>query len=238
MFLSQMIVAIKSNGEVLREEGKKVFLPFGSEYSILFRNMNMNQRALIDVRIDGKGVVGAGLILGAGEEVELERAIDSNRPDGMDRGHKFKFIEMTPSIENYRGIRPDDGYISVSFQFEKIRRYAVPERGICSQTYDNGIGISAKGAMSRNYSAGITGMGRVSNQRFHTASIGELENNVHIFCFLLLGQVNSGGTPIQISRPVTTATKKICSLCGRGYPVSAMFCSDDGNALQYEDSIF
>ena len=38
MYLQKLAVAVKVNGKVLREVGDTVYIPFGSEYSILIKN--------------------------------------------------------------------------------------------------------------------------------------------------------------------------------------------------------
>ena len=116
MYNNKAAVAIKVNGKVLREFKDTVYIPFGSEYSILLKNLN-TVRALINVYIDGDNVVPGGLVLNAGQEVDLERAI---RNGNMSEGNRFKFIERTSNIEDHRGIKLEDGLIRIEFQFEKV----------------------------------------------------------------------------------------------------------------------
>ena len=40
MYNNKLVAAIKSNGKVLREFGEEVYIPFGSEYSILIKNLH------------------------------------------------------------------------------------------------------------------------------------------------------------------------------------------------------
>lgn len=119
MFNQRLVATIKANGKILREFKDTVYVPFGSEYSILLKNLN-TVRALVNVYIDGDNVVPGGLVLYAGQECDLERAI---RNGNMNEGNKFKFIERTGAIENHRGIKLEDGLIRVEFQFEKINNY-------------------------------------------------------------------------------------------------------------------
>lgn len=116
MYNSKLVASIKSNGKVLREFKDTVYIPFGSEYSILLKNLN-TVRALINIYIDGDNVVPGGLVLNAGQEVDLQRAI---RNGNLSEGNKFKFIERTSKIEDHRGVKLEDGLIRVEYQFEKI----------------------------------------------------------------------------------------------------------------------
>jgi len=116
MYNSKLVASIKANGKVLREFKDTVYIPFGSEYSILLKNLN-TVRALINIYIDGDNVVPGGLVLNAGQEVDLQRAI---RNGNLSEGNRFKFIERTSNIEDHRGIKLEDGLIRVEYQFEKV----------------------------------------------------------------------------------------------------------------------
>lgn len=117
MYNSKLVASIKANGKVLREFKDTVYIPFGSEYSILLKNLS-TVKALVNVYIDGDNVVPGGLVLNAGQECDLQRAI---RNGNLSEGNKFKFIERTGKIEDHRGIKLEDGLIRVEFQFEKTR---------------------------------------------------------------------------------------------------------------------
>ena len=114
MYNQKMAVAIKSNGQVLREYGDKVYLKFGSEYSFLIKNLHTT-RALINIFIDGDDVVPGGLVVNAGKEIDLERYIKN---DNLKEGNRFKFIERTEGIEQHRGVKLEDGLVRIEFQFE------------------------------------------------------------------------------------------------------------------------
>jgi hypothetical protein len=116
MYNSKLVASIKANGKVLREFKDTVYIPFGSEYSILLKNLN-TVRALINIYIDGDNIVSGGLVLNAGQELDLQRAI---RNGNMNEGNKFKFIERTGNIEDHRGVKLEDGLIRVEYQFEKV----------------------------------------------------------------------------------------------------------------------
>jgi len=116
MFNQKLVASIKSNGKILREFKDTVYIPFGSEYSILLKNLN-TVRANINIFIDGDNIVPGGLVLNAGQEIDLQRAI---RNGNMNEGNRFKFIERTGQIEDHRGIKLEDGLIRVEYQFEKV----------------------------------------------------------------------------------------------------------------------
>lgn len=120
MYANRAAVAIKVNGKVLREFKDTVYIPFGSEYSILIKNLN-TRRAIFNIYIDGDNIVPNGLVLNAGQEIDLERAIRNNN---LNEGNKFKFIERTGDIEEHRGIKLEDGLIRIEYQFE--REYVKP----------------------------------------------------------------------------------------------------------------
>lgn len=119
MYGNKLAAAIKVNGKVLREFKDTVYIPFGSQYSILIKNLN-TVRTVVDVFLDGENVVPGGLVLNAGQEIDLERWIKNGN---LSEGPKFKFIERTSNIEDGpRGIKLEDGLIRVEYQFEKVVR--------------------------------------------------------------------------------------------------------------------
>jgi hypothetical protein len=117
MYNEKLAVAIKSAGKVLRENKDTVYLPFGSEYSVLIKNLN-SVRVLAKVSIDNQPVdeSGDGFVIDANSSLDLERFIKSGN---LNEGNRFKFIERTGRIEEHRGVQVEDGLIRVEFQFEK-----------------------------------------------------------------------------------------------------------------------
>ena len=115
MYNQKLVASIKSKGKVLREFKDTVYIPFASEYSILLKNLN-TVRAVVNVYIDGENAVPGGLVINAGQSVDLERWIKNGN---LSEGNKFKFIERTGAIENGpRGIKLEDGLVRIEYQFE------------------------------------------------------------------------------------------------------------------------
>lgn len=116
MYNQKLVASLKANGKILREFKDTVYIPFGSEYSFLIKNLNTT-RALVNIFIDGEDVIEGGLVLNAGQEVDLERYVKNGN---LNAGNKFKFIERTQAIEDGpRGIKLEDGLVRIEFQFEK-----------------------------------------------------------------------------------------------------------------------
>jgi len=113
-YKDNFVVVIKSNGKILRESNGEVLLPFGSEYEILLKNLD-SRRAVASVSIDGKDVLGGvRVIVPANESVELKGEMDGSKVR-----YKFKFIEKTEQISEYRGDRVEDGLVRVEVWFEE-----------------------------------------------------------------------------------------------------------------------
>lgn len=143
MYNQKLVASLKANGRILREFKDTVYIPFGSEYSILLKNLH-STRALINIFIDGKNIVEGGLVLNAGQEVDLERSIVGGN---LNAGNKLKFIERTSAIENGpRGIKLEDGLVRIEFQYEKppVRVSDLPDwqrKPIFGPMYGNHGGI-------------------------------------------------------------------------------------------------
>lgn len=117
MYQNKFVVAIKHDGKILREIGDVVKLPFGSEFTVLVKNLN-SRRAKFDLHIDGTDVLGGrSIVVNANSESEIKRFVTNNNSNV---GNAFKFIERTQKIEDGpRGIKSDDGIVRVEWWFEK-----------------------------------------------------------------------------------------------------------------------
>jgi hypothetical protein len=112
VFKENFIAVLKCAGRIMRERGDLVTLPFGSEYSIHLKNLE-TRRALVHIEVDGQLVTGGGLIVSAGNVVDLEGAVL-----GSEVRNRFKFIQKTAQIQEHRGDRVEDGMVRVRFAFE------------------------------------------------------------------------------------------------------------------------
>jgi len=116
MYSNKLVASLKANGKILREFKDTVYIPFGSEYSFLLKNLHTT-RAVVNIFIDGTDIVEGGLVLDPGREVDLERYVKSGN---LSAGNKFKFIERTAAIEDGpRGVKLEDGLVRIEFQYEK-----------------------------------------------------------------------------------------------------------------------
>lgn len=240
MYESKLAAAIKVDGKVLREFKDTVHIPFGSEYTVLLKNLNTT-RAVVNVFIDGENAVPGGLVVDPGREIDLERWIKNGN---LSEGNRFKFIERTGSVEQHRGIGIEDGLVRIEFQFEQPPRpitwntsninSVYPQGGIlrgfdnahygvtCSSaTYD---ATSVNSSHSLLNDVGITVPGSHSTQKFSTAYVGALESTKHSMVFKLLG-----GT---MPKPITVKHKPKCVTCGKQNKATAKFCIECGTALE------
>jgi hypothetical protein len=238
MYLNKFVAAIKVNGRVLREHGDTVYLPFGSEYSILLKNLS-TVRAQVKIMIDGTDVLnGDSLVVNPGD-LELERFLKE-----LDRGNRFKFIERTKAVENHKGIGAEDGLVRIEYQFEKIRvpRYggaggsgmSLTRRFKAGELPEKGFYGNATMFSSSTYTSvplnetGITAPGSISDQRFQSVADFELEDQKHVLIFRLLGEVP--GKVVQ--KPVTVKHKPTCISCGKVNQAASKFCSECGTGLE------
>lgn len=113
-YKDQFVAEIKVNGKILRLKDDTATLPFGSEYSILLKNLN-SRRASVKISIDGQDALGySSLILDSNETTELQGFLSGNVVR-----NRFKFIQKTKEIQEHRGDKIDDGFIRIEFAFEK-----------------------------------------------------------------------------------------------------------------------
>jgi len=246
MYASKMAAAIKVGGKVLREFKDSVYVPFGSEYSILLKNLNTT-RAVVNIFIDGDDMVPGGIVLDPGREIDLERSVKNGN---LREGNRFKFIERTTAVEQHRGVGIEDGIVRVEFQFEQPPRPIVwntsnisgsiyPQGGILRSSTGDWAGpagsvtcstasydaTSVNSAHSLLNDAGITVPGSRSDQKFSTTYVGALESEKHSMVFKLLGGE-------AVKQAVTVKHKPKCVTCGKQNKATAKFCVECGTALE------
>lgn len=252
MYANKLVASLKANGKILREFKDTVYIPFGSEYSILLKNLD-TRRVIVNVYIDGDNMTPNGFVLYGGQEVDLERSIKNNN---LNEGNRFKFIERTGSIEKHRGIKLEDGLIRVEYQFEKVMpafqsypsiwynntynttgNWSTPSlrgltvSGVSGTSTTLGIAQNSVQNCSTGYlnDAGITVPGSVSNQKFTTASWFATEAEKHSIVLKLLGETPDNKI---VSQPITVKSKPKCVTCGKQNKATAKFCTECGTGLQ------
>lgn len=111
---NNFVAAVKCGGAILREYDGTVTLPFGSEYSILLKNLD-DRKASVEISIDGQSVMGGrDIVVYPNTTAELLGFMQSEAVR-----NKFKFVKKTQEIVEYHGDRIDDGIVRVEFTFEK-----------------------------------------------------------------------------------------------------------------------
>ncbi len=252
MYGNKLAAAIKVNGKVLREFKDTVYIPFGAEYAITLKNLHTT-RAVVNVYIDGDNVVPGGLVLNAGQSVDLERSIKNNN---LTEGNRFKFIERTGSVEEHRGIGVEDGLVRIEYQFEEPRpiinisdlywkstpqwhsntpyystNSTLRSMNISGSIASDSISASATSASAQSFAneTGITVPGSKSTQNFQTTTVGFLESTKHNLVFKLVGDL---GDNKPVEKAVTVKAKPKCVTCGKQNKAHAKFCSECGTALE------
>lgn len=258
MFQNKFVACVKSQGKILREFKDEVRVPFGSEYSVLLKNLN-TVRALATVTIDGEDVsAGHQLVIPANGQFELSRFI---RNGNLLEGNRFKFIERTAGVENGRGgIQLEDGLIRVEFAYERVVKPVVypqtdwytkqvlyrgsdyPVFGDFYSTSAVGTAMNAAAPMAMNCSTVSTKSLRsaaIPNEAGVTVpgsvsdqqfSISESFSVESETFAIVLRLVGEAGGQI-VAKPVTVAAKPKCITCGKQNKATSKFCSDCGTSL-------
>jgi len=258
MYNQKLVASIKVKGKILREFKDTVYIPFGSEYSFLIKNLN-TVRAVVNVFVDGENAVPGGLVVDPGRSIDLERWIKNGN---LTEGNKFKFIERTSSIENGpRGIKLEDGLVRIEYQFELppmsvntiptwekdsilrgLNRGWITASGSTGDFYNNAtysttsaslnsVNVSAQAASVNSFynETGITVPGSKSTQSFQQAYVGALDPTKHSIVLNLVGDL---GNNKPVEKPVTVKAKPKCTTCGKQNKATAKFCTECGTALE------
>jgi hypothetical protein len=113
-YKNNFVAEVKCNGKILRIIDGAVHLPYGSEYTILLKNLD-SRKVSVRVHIDGQDVLNySSLILEPNTSSDLVGFLS-----GTVAKNRFKFIHKTKQIQEHRGDKIDDGLIRVEFAFEK-----------------------------------------------------------------------------------------------------------------------
>jgi hypothetical protein len=104
------------NGVVQEELANGVVrLPFGTEYSLRFRNKH-SRHAVVRLRIDGEDISGGGYIVPAHGHIDVQRPVDK------DAAFKFVSLSSPEAVEfgkNGPNLNKSKGVIEASFYLEK-----------------------------------------------------------------------------------------------------------------------
>lgn len=239
MYNQKLVASLKANGKILREFKDTVYIPFGSEYSLLVKNLNTMQ-ALVNIFIDGENVVEGGLVIAPGREIDLERYVKNNN---LNEGNKFKFIERSDAVEQHRGIKLEDGLIRLEYRFQTPYQQTAYRTPLYIRSGDimnpGGPLMSTTGIMNPSTAiscstqslnnVGITVPGSVSEQKFQTVDWFALENEVHTIVLRLLGETPDNK---PVVKPVTVNHKPKCVTCGKQNKATDKFCSVCGTSLE------
>ena len=240
MYKNNFVVSVKCNGRILREMDGSVYLPFGSEYSLLIKNMD-SRRAVVDIEVDGESALKGKLIVEGNTAQEVKGFMRD-----MSETNRFKFIEKTSEISKHRGDRIDDGLVRVEYQFEAesmsyipSTTYYVPhvtywDSGHYGTTYCGGSVKSLNSSevtCSFNCSTqedGITVKGNKIKQDYSYGFVGLLEKTKNVIVLQLKGQTDK---MVEVKKPLTVKTKISCVTCGRKNRSSNKFCYNCGTYL-------
>lgn len=248
MYSDRLAVAIQTNGKILREFGDTVFVPFGTEYSILIKNLN-SVRCAVTISIDGDDVMSGGrFIVPANSSINIERFITSGN---LSAGNRFKFIERTANVSAHRGgDRVDDGLIRIEYEFETVRPApSIRRQPTWNEPTWNQLGNrlidtaidhipttwcnspahvdNYASVTYRSAATGITTKGSVSNQRFVDAAPIHTDGKPLSMVIRLRGETENS----QVLEPITVKQKPKCTGCGRTNKSSSKFCAECGTSL-------
>ena len=208
MHSNGFVLAVKdSHNQILREFKEEVYVNFGSEYSLLIKNLN-DVKAKCSIQIDGSYAV-ENLVIPAHGDVVLERF--------QDQARKFKFVPASQSQDPSAG---ENGIIRATFAKEIIpvtwssnNLYYSDSLLRGSYTTSNCIGVDA--------SAGATVPGKISFQEFSQVRDFSCEAISTVLTLQLKGKDTS----------ITTRDKNYCSSCGKRVGYADKYCSSCGVKL-------
>jgi hypothetical protein len=118
VYSNKFVMCVLVNGRPQKELANgQVSLPFGTEYSLRFRNKN-DRRAVVEIWIDGENVSGSGYVVNAHDYVDIKRHHD------IDRSFKFVSLDSEDAIEHGKNGPNHDkvkGVIEAKFRLEVER---------------------------------------------------------------------------------------------------------------------
>ncbi len=256
MYNNNFVLAIKVDGKVLREFADKVYLPFGSEYSIFLKNLT-TKRARVSISIDGDDALdGTSIIVDGMSSVDIKRFI---RNGNYETGNSFKFIEKTNKISEYRGDRAEDGLVTITYEFENDAYKTILDKyqakpyittpdyywpydrtitpswtvtcnsGVLRGTTQSTTSLcSATDSRMALDTMGITAPGSVNNQKFMTTTTFYGNGIKHSMTLRLMGEEENR----EVKVPIAVKKLKKCQMCGTNVRQISKFCHECGSAVE------
>lgn len=251
MHYNGFVVSLKVDDKFLRDQDSTVRIPFGTEYSIYLKNLE-SRDAVVKVSIDGKDALGGTeIIVRSNSFVELDGFLE-----GTSVKNKFKFIELTKKIEEYRGYQVEDSLIKIQVRYEKKKPIVQehinvyknewiwdrPNTFWAGTTYShNTSNVSYRGSSCGMASSslsfnspfessdvGITVKGSETNQNFQYAHIDELEEYPFNIFLKLSGYKEN---KVEVKKYITTKEKVKCLTCGKENSTEFKFCPKCGTFI-------
>ena len=259
MYQDRLALAVKVQGKVLREFKDTVMVPFGSEYSLLIKNLN-SLRALVSIQIDGQDIAdGEQFVVPANSSIDLERFLKAGNKNA---GQRFKFIERTSRVEQHRGVGIEDGLIRIEFEFEReplpiktTQYWSSPGYSKDIWCADSSICKGAAGSAGDNpffRSRGVSGAIGATSYSATSAQNCVSTNDAGITVggsvseqkfveaawfptdgvkhVMVLKLVGEVGQQL-VKKPITVKTKQKCETCGHLNKSSSKFCTECGTGL-------
>ena len=113
-YSNKFVMCIIIDGTIQKEsDSGSVFIPFGTEYTIRFRNKN-NKRAVVRFSIDGEDVGGNGYVIPSNDYIDIKRHHDK------DKAFKIVSIDSQEAMDfGKNGNNDIKGHIVAKFYLEK-----------------------------------------------------------------------------------------------------------------------
>lgn len=201
MYNQKLVASIKANSKILREFKDTVYVPFSTEYSILIKNLN-TVRAVVNIIIDGEDQTPNGLVINAGDSIELERSIKNGN---LKEGNRFKFIERTGAVEQHRGIQLEDGIVRIEYQFEKPR-VSVPIQSMPSWEYNNLLRRVQTGTITASGATGTSPWLGTTTCAYSAHATSASLNNISVSASSYTPPLNDAGITVAGSKSTQSFT--------------------------------
>lgn len=248
MFKNNLVCAVKHNNKILREIDGAVFMPFQSEFSLLFKNLG-DTKCCIRIKIDGEFATGhKSIVLDKNTEIDIKRFLDN---DSLNTGNAFKFIKKTDKISAHRGDRIEDGIITIEFEWEDVKdpptirpeyiKNLWPEPQIFPyknrpwyspntvyMNYSNDITPRDVIRSSTSISDGITVKGSIVEQSFKESQFTG-NGKINRMSIKLFGILDDGTT---VTEPTIVKKMIKCNVCGSKIKQTDNFCAACGASLK------